>query len=80
MQCKRDLLGKRIFSDEQRALIESFIYKYSEKNECFPIDAICEIREYMNQELDQMSKAIDEQLDERDKGETKCQMKSSIVI
>jgi len=67
MQCKRGPSGKRIFSDEQRALIESFIYKYSEKNDCFPIDAICEIREYMNQELDEMSEAIDKQLDDREK-------------
>jgi len=67
MQCKRDPSGKRIFSDEHAGIIENYIHNYCGKRECLPIDAICEIRDYMTQQLDEMSESMNKQNEEQKK-------------
>jgi|WetSurMetagenome_2_1015567.scaffolds.fasta_scaffold14367_7 hypothetical protein len=67
MQCKRDLSGKRIFSDEHAGIIENYLYNYCGKRECLPIDAICEIRDYLTQQLDEMSESMNKQNEEQKK-------------
>ena len=71
MQCKRDPSGKRIFSDEHAGIIENYIHNYYGKRECLPIDAICEIRDYMTQQLDEMSESMNKQNEEQKKKEHK---------
>jgi hypothetical protein len=67
MQCKRDPSGKRIFDDEHAGIIEDYLYDYSTKRECLPIDAICEIRDYLTQQLDEMSESMNKQFEEERK-------------
>lgn len=69
MQCKRDQSGKRVFSDEHAGIIENYIHNYCGKRECLPIDAICEIRDYMTQQLDEMSESMNKQFEEEQKKE-----------
>jgi DNA-binding transcriptional MerR regulator len=60
MQAKRNMEnGKRIFDEEHKDLLEFFIYRYSEKMDVFPIDAICEIREYMEQQIDELHEQME---------------------
>ena len=69
MQCKRDPSGKRIFDDDHSKIIENYLYDYSGKRNCFPIDAIREIRDYLTQQLDEMSESMNRQFEEQKREE-----------